>query len=155
VEQAAARLQALASGLQQVQDFAALDSRRAERTGFPEAVWGPGKTPEQICAIMEALSEREPLVLATRVSPDAYAAISAINPRIEYHHVARICALRSAHPERCRQVPSLPGTLVVVSAGTADLAVAEVGHPWARAHCCWCRCAQYLDSYLHVALFST
>ena len=39
----------------QVQDFAALDSRRAERTGFPEAVWGPGKTPEQICAIMEAL----------------------------------------------------------------------------------------------------
>ena len=55
VEEAASLLREYASGVVQVDDFARLDSWRAERTGAPEVVWGPGKTPEQIRLIMEKL----------------------------------------------------------------------------------------------------
>lgn len=64
-----------ASGLQQVEDFANLDIHRADRTGFPEVVWAPGKTPDQIATIMQALAQRQRTVLATRVEPEVYAAV--------------------------------------------------------------------------------
>jgi len=55
----------------EVGDFAKLDLGRSHRTGIPEVVWGPGKTPAQIVSIMEALRDRQSVVMATRITPEA------------------------------------------------------------------------------------
>lgn len=47
-----------------------VDTWRAARTGFPEVIWGPGKSPEQLVAIMTRLAETEAMVVATRVTPE-------------------------------------------------------------------------------------
>ena len=47
-----------------------VDTWRAARTGFPEVIWGPGKSPEQLVAIMTRLAETEALVVATRITPE-------------------------------------------------------------------------------------
>lgn len=52
-----------------VGDFANIDHHRALRTGFPEVIWGQGKTPEQIAQIMEAMRDRASVVMATRIEP--------------------------------------------------------------------------------------
>jgi len=54
---------------------ARLDHHRALRTGLPEVVFGQGKTPEQIADIMGRLAAHSPVVLTTRATPDAYAAV--------------------------------------------------------------------------------
>ena len=107
----------------EVGDFAKLDLGRAARTGLPEVVWGPGKTPAQILAIMEALRDKQPVVLATRVDPATGDLISAANPDVRYDPVARICLLDGT-PDAPRADP-IPGRLLVLTAGTADLAVAR------------------------------
>ena len=50
-----------------------VDTWRAARTGFPEVIWGPGKSPEQLAAIMTRLAETEAVVVATRVTPEVAA----------------------------------------------------------------------------------
>ena len=77
----------------EVGDFAKLDLGRTARTGLPEVVWGPGKTPEQIAKIMLALRDRQSAVMATRVDPEVYERIRAIEPSIEYDAFARVCKL--------------------------------------------------------------
>lgn len=47
-----------------------VDTWRAARTGFPEVIWGPGKSPEQLVAIMTRLAETEAMVVATRITPE-------------------------------------------------------------------------------------
>jgi hypothetical protein len=101
--------------------FAKIDYQRALRTGFPEVVWGRDKTPEQIAHLLERLAQRNAVAMATRVSPDAYDAIRAALPRVEYYEQARICALR--HP--AYEQPKYPGRIGIVTAGTADIPVAE------------------------------
>ena len=104
-------------------DFAKLDLGRTARTGLPEVVWGPGKTPEQIAKIMLALRDRQSAVMATRVDPEVYERIRAIEPSIEYDAFARVCTLAGA-PD-APPTPVVRGILAVLTAGTADLAVAE------------------------------
>ncbi|MDJ1183226.1 nickel pincer cofactor biosynthesis protein LarB [Roseofilum casamattae] len=103
-----------------VGEFARIDHHRALRTGFPEVVWGPGKTPEQIAEIMQRLHDRRQggVVMATRIEPDVYEQLRDRLPHLTYYLIARICALGT---------PSVryPGTIGIVSAGTADLPVAE------------------------------
>jgi NCAIR mutase (PurE)-related protein len=104
-----------------VEDFARIDHHRALRTGFPEVIWGPGKTPEQIAQIMETMRDRATVVMATRIESSVFAWIQAMVPDAEYFASARICALRRKN--QTTQVRS--GTIGVLSAGTADLPVAE------------------------------
>ncbi len=101
-----------------VGEFARIDGHRSLRTGFPEAIWGPGKTPEQIRQIMQRMSERGSLALATRIQPEVAEAIQQQLPQAHYSALARLCWIP-------QELPTYPGSLSVVSAGTADLPVAE------------------------------
>lgn len=97
--------------------FARVDHHRALRQGMPEAVYAPGKTPEQCAAIVdELLSEpgSGPVVL-TRADPHQAAAALERNPE----------GTRRGRTLSWRQAPERPGRVLVVTAGTADLPVAE------------------------------
>lgn len=101
-------------------DFAKVDHHRALRTGFPEVIWGPGKTVEQIVEIMRTMANRTPVVMATRIEAAVYEEIRQRLPEALYYRAARICALV---PLNLR--PTHPGTMGILTAGTADLPVAE------------------------------
>lgn len=103
-----------------VSDFAKIDHHRSLRTGFPEVIWGQDKTPEQIAQIMQALRQRNPVVMATRIQPSVYAQLRYRISDLQYYELARICAIVPANLE-----PQYPGTIGILSAGTADLPVAE------------------------------
>jgi pyridinium-3,5-biscarboxylic acid mononucleotide synthase len=102
-----------------VGDFAKIDHHRAVRTGFPEVIWGPGKTPEQIVEIFKAMMLRQNCVMATRIEPAVYTQIQHELPQLQYYAQAKICAVGSG------LAPLHPGQIGLISAGTADLAVAE------------------------------
>lgn len=103
-----------------VGEFARIDHHRSLRTGFPEVIWGPGKTPEQIAEIIQVMRHHHPLVMATRIEPQVYEQLQALVPNLYYYPLARICANYPA-PLEAKQL----GTISILSAGTADLAVAE------------------------------
>lgn len=103
-----------------VGDFAKVDHHRALRTGFPEVIWGPGKTVDQIVQIMRSLQSRNPVVMATRIDAPVYAALRQQLPEALYYEMARICALVPLN-----LAPHRLGTIGVLTAGTADLPVAE------------------------------
>jgi NCAIR mutase (PurE)-related protein len=98
--------------------FARVDHHRAIRQGFPEVVLGLGKTPAQIAAIAMPIVERGDPLLVTRADRDAWAAVQTRIPDAAYHEIAR--AITVARP-----VPAGNGTIVIASAGTSDLPVAE------------------------------
>ncbi len=98
--------------------FARLDTHRALRGGAPEAVYCPGKTPAQVVEILARLGESHANVLATRASAEVHAAALAAGLRVAWHPTARLLV---ANPAPVDGV----GLVVVVSAGTSDLPVAE------------------------------
>ncbi|HXJ36735.1 MAG TPA: nickel pincer cofactor biosynthesis protein LarB [Candidatus Eisenbacteria bacterium] len=100
--------------------FARLDHHRSLRNGFGEVVFGAGKTAEQIVAIADRLATAAGNVLVTRLDADAAAALGRAVPGFRYHDVARL-AIRQVRPVE----PIGTGPLFVLSAGTADLPVAE------------------------------
>ena len=103
-------------------EFAKIDHHRSVRTGFPEAVFCQGKTPAQVADIVTRLAEHNPVVLATRADKDAYAAVKHALPHAVYHEAARMIVVRKDAPAR----KSKPAKYVlVISAGTADIPVAE------------------------------
>ena len=97
-----------------------LDHHRPLRTGWPEVVLGEGKTPDQIAGIVSAMTGRGHPVLVTRTQADAYAAVVAAVPNAEYRVMARCIVV----PDGEGQYPQRDGVLIV-TAGTADLPVAE------------------------------
>lgn len=98
--------------------FATLDHHRALRTGFPEVVFGQGKTPEQTAAIAERLAAHGDRLLVTRTTPEAYRVVKERLPDAVYHADARAITLdRSRTPRR-------PG-VAVCCAGTSDVPIAE------------------------------
>lgn len=103
-------------------EFARIDTHRALRTGFPEVVFCQGKTPEQVLAILERLSNRHRKILATRATPELAATVKERFPRGRYHETARILVLGESEPES--DVPQ-DRYVLVVTAGTSDLPVAE------------------------------
>jgi hypothetical protein len=103
-----------------VEDYARIDHHRALRTGFPEVIWGPGKTPEQIVGIINTMRSRNAVIMATRIEPEVYAQLRAKISGLHYYPQAKICALVQS-----RLKPQHVGVIGIVSAGTADLAVAE------------------------------
>ncbi|MBW4560347.1 MAG: nickel pincer cofactor biosynthesis protein LarB [Mojavia pulchra JT2-VF2] len=103
-----------------VGEFAKIDHHRSLRTGFPEVIWGLGKTPDQIAQIMEVMRHRSPVVMATRIEPAIYAALQSKVRGLQYYELARICAIAPSNIE-----PQFQGIISILSAGTADLPVAE------------------------------
>ncbi|HLO85827.1 MAG TPA: nickel pincer cofactor biosynthesis protein LarB [Nostocaceae cyanobacterium] len=103
-----------------VGEFAKIDHHRHLRTGFPEVIWGPGKTPDQIAKIMEVMRKRTSVVMATRIEPQVYEVLQKKVRGLQYFELARICAIT---PEII--TPRFAGKIGILSAGTADLPVAE------------------------------
>ena len=99
--------------------FAKLDHHRPLRTGFPEVVLGRGKTPEQVSQIVAALAGKSRPVLVTKTDRQAYEAVVQRTPDATYNQLA--CAIVVPNPD---PLPDREGVLVV-TAGTADLPVAE------------------------------
>jgi pyridinium-3,5-biscarboxylic acid mononucleotide synthase len=108
--------------------FAKVDHHRALRKGFPEVVFGAGKTPAQVVAIVERLAARSPNVLVTRATPDIHRALAAALPGVRHHAAAGCVTLSRARPER------LAGRVAVVCAGTSDVPVAEEAAVTAELH---------------------
>lgn len=100
--------------------FATVDHHRALRQGFPEVIYGAGKTPDQIVGIAERIAERDGSFLVTRVANVAADALVARFPRVEINAVARTAQLRGREAP-----PAGKGTIMIVTAGTSDLPVAE------------------------------
>jgi NCAIR mutase (PurE)-related protein len=131
--------------------FAKLDHHRSLRNGFPEVVYCPSKTTEHILAILERLTARASKVLASRATPEVAAAVQRVFPHAVYHELARMLVVHGSErnasalsnaqareegrgkreetssptPNAQRLTPTPLGTVLIVSAGTADLPVAE------------------------------
>jgi NCAIR mutase (PurE)-related protein len=99
--------------------FARLDHHRELRNGFGEVVFGAGKSPDELVAIVSRLVDASGRVLVTRLDADPAATLTRAVPGLTYHPRARV-AVRSDRPSR-----PVAGSCLVVSAGTADLPVAE------------------------------
>ncbi len=108
---------------EKVGDFAHVDHHRAVRTGFPEVIWGPGKTPYQIAKIMVSMRDRSQTIMATRIDPATFEAIQLRLPEVVYFDRARICALTSALTRG--ELPVRSGVITILTAGTSDIPVAE------------------------------
>lgn len=103
---------------QPVGNFAKIDRHRARRTGFPEVIFGQGKTPEQIEQIFKTMQQDHPVVMATRILPEVYAQLVDRLWGLDYYPAARICAI-------ARHIAPQSGVVTILCAGTADLPVAE------------------------------
>ncbi len=101
--------------------FAKVDHHRTLRRGFPEVIFGPGKTPGQIAAIAHRLSESGQIVLVTKTSEEAYRAVAATHPDAVWHQEANAITVGRTSPERMGPL----GKVSVLSAGTSDIPVAE------------------------------
>jgi NCAIR mutase (PurE)-related protein len=111
--------------------FATIDHHRALRQGFPEVIYGAGKSTEQLVAIAQRIAERGDGVLATRVADDSVPALLAALPGAQHNALARTVMLRAA------QSPgTAPGSALIVTAGTSDLPVAEEAAVTAEAMAC-------------------
>ncbi|MEP6691683.1 MAG: nickel pincer cofactor biosynthesis protein LarB [Gemmatimonadaceae bacterium] len=100
--------------------FATIDHHRAMRLGYPEVIFGAGKSPEQIVAIGRVLATRGDGFLVTRTSADARHALASAFPCVELNETARTAHLAPNEPS-----PRGKGVITVVCAGTSDLPVAE------------------------------
>jgi pyridinium-3,5-biscarboxylic acid mononucleotide synthase len=98
--------------------FARVDHHRSIRQGFPEVILGLGKTPDQIATIAASIVERGDPLLVTRADQLAWQRVQECIPEATYHEAARAITVR-------RDMPPGKGTIVIASAGTSDLPVAE------------------------------
>ena len=99
-------------------DFAKVDHHRAIRKGFPEVIFGEGKSPQQVALIAEAILSQSDVLLVTRASQEVFSAVRANVSDASYHETARAVVVDRRSHREC-----IPGVLVVC-AGTADLPVA-------------------------------
>lgn len=99
--------------------FAKVDHHRSLRQGFPEVIFCPGKTTEQIVQIVGRMAPTTSSILATRAEPEVFSALAEIFPEAEYHDLPRAIVIN--------RDKTLKGTglILIVAAGTADLPVAE------------------------------
>ncbi len=100
--------------------FACIDHHRTLRKGFPEVIWGEGKTSDQIIEIILKMTQNNSHVLATRVSSEKAEKVKAKFPEATYYPLSRIITLTKGTIEEKGF-----GTILVVTAGTSDIPVAE------------------------------
>ena len=100
--------------------FAKVDTHRPLRRGFPEVVYCPGKTDAQIVSIVRSLAANSNVVLATRATAKTFASVRAAlkRKRVAFHEAARVIVVGTPPAQR-------RGRVLVVTAGTSDLPVAE------------------------------
>jgi NCAIR mutase (PurE)-related protein len=107
--------------------FARVDHHRALRHGFPEVVLGTGKTPDQVAAIVSRLLLDNDNVLITRSGPEIHSKVREVAPEAEFHPQARaITVLRD------KTIYGI-GSILLITAGTSDIPVAEEAAVTARA----------------------
>jgi pyridinium-3,5-biscarboxylic acid mononucleotide synthase len=95
------------------------DVARQDRTGQPEVIYGPGKSPDQVLSVARALIDaRVRPILLTRPTPDQVDAVLREEPEARYHERANVVVIRSVEEP-------IDGRIAVVSAGTSDLPVAD------------------------------
>jgi NCAIR mutase (PurE)-related protein len=111
--------------------FATIDHHRALRQGFPEVVYGAGKTVAQVIAIASRIAEHGDGVLVTRVAAEAVAPLTEALPGLEYNADAGTCFLR---PQTSPTIAK--DSVLVITAGTSDLSVAEEASVTADAMAC-------------------
>ena len=99
--------------------FAKVDHQRNARQGFPEVIFGQGKTPGQVAAIAARIAAAGQTVLVTRTTAEAHQAVREQLPEAVYHEQARCITFDRDKAPRGR------GTILIAAAGTADLPVAE------------------------------
>src|SRR5437868_1115578 len=99
--------------------FARVDTDRARRCGFPEVIFGAGKTPEEVAAIARVLLEKNGVVLVSRASEAQHHALSAAFPAARWHARAKCLTVE------LKPWPKSEGVVGVICAGTSDLPVAE------------------------------
>ena len=111
----------------EVLGFASIDHLRPMTQGHQEVIFAPGKTPEQLVAIARSLEQGSGSFLATRVDETQQEALVAAFPRVELH------ATTAYLPPDPEPAPTGRGTIMIVTAGTGDLPVAEEAAVTARA----------------------
>ena len=100
-------------------NFANLDFDRKNRTGFPEVIFCQGKMDDFLVDIYKKMYERDGEVFGTRASEHQYDIVKAVLPQVTYDKVSRILKITSDKEQK------LIGNVAVVTAGTADIPVAE------------------------------
>lgn len=99
--------------------YARVDHARNSRQGFPEVVFGAGKTREQVVGIVERLAQRSPNVLITHTDEGTFGEVRNVINEAEWHSVARLIRIQRDRTERG------VGSIAVLTAGTSDIPVAE------------------------------
>lgn len=123
--------------------FATIDHHRALRQGFPEVVLCSGKTPQQVASIAQTIVKHGHRLLATRATPQHFRAVKRILKRAQYHEAAKAITfipstdaqllstrqrgekLERKHGKRETEDERRSGTILVITAGTSDIPVAE------------------------------
>jgi NCAIR mutase (PurE)-related protein len=99
--------------------FANVDHHRTLRQGFPEVIFGAGKTPEHVVRIVHSMAVHQHNVLVTRATSEQFSVVKQAVPEVELNEAARTIVLRKDKTVRGK------GTVMVISAGTSDIPVAE------------------------------
>ncbi len=100
-------------------EFASVDHHRQIRCGFPEVIYCPGKTPEQVAKIIEHLAAKGNNVMATRADKAFFEQVRPLTTlKLEHEAAARMIVLRQ------KELPTTQGYIAIVTAGTADMPVA-------------------------------
>ncbi len=108
-------------------DYAHIDHHRTIRKGFPEVIFGQGKTGAQITGIMTSMKEQEDIIMVTRIDRKKAAEVMEVLPEAQYHEDAGILLLKQKEPEI-----KAKGEILVISAGTSDIPVAKEAYITAR-----------------------
>ena len=98
--------------------FAKIDHHRSLRTGYSEVIFCQGKTDEQVEKIYMSLSNQNQDILLTRAEKSLYEKLNSLDSRLRYNSLARTIVLETSEKEKT-------GNVLIISAGTADLPVAE------------------------------
>jgi NCAIR mutase (PurE)-related protein len=99
--------------------FANVDHHRSLRQGFPEVIFGAGKSDEHVARIVQSMTPNRHNILVTRATHSQYLRVRSVEPAAEFHEAARAIVIRRNDTVLGK------GTVLVVSAGTSDIPVAE------------------------------
>lgn len=108
--------------------YAHVDHHRSQRKGFPEVIFGAGKTADQICGIMERILARDVMVLVTRIGPEAADRVTGQFPEAIFDAEAGMIICQKQEPALVGR-----GLVLVISAGTSDIPVAREAFLTAQA----------------------
>ncbi|OGC03739.1 1-(5-phosphoribosyl)-5-amino-4-imidazole-carboxylate carboxylase [candidate division WOR-1 bacterium RIFOXYA12_FULL_43_27] len=101
--------------------FAKIDHHRIKRKGFPEVIFGQGKTPEQVVKIAKSIWNKGQNVLITRTDEKTFKAVKKILKKAKYHKEARIISVKRG----AQNFAPVQKPIAIITAGTADIPVAE------------------------------